>query len=94
MGQPSAPDPRLPAAVCHYHVARDIGRAIDLEHCQRIVGAQGERPRMREAFPRAVPMRRFGEPEDLAGAVAFLASADAEYITGQTLSVSGGLTMA
>jgi 2-hydroxycyclohexanecarboxyl-CoA dehydrogenase len=52
-----------------------------------------ERPRMREAFLRAVPMRRFGEPEDLAGAVAFLASKDADYITGQTLSVSGGLTM-
>ena len=52
-----------------------------------------ERPRLRDAFLRAVPMRRFGEPDDLAGAVAFLASADAAYITGQTLSVSGGLTM-
>ena len=52
-----------------------------------------EHPRLREAFLRAVPMRRFGEPDDLAGAVAFLASQDAAYITGQTLSVSGGLTM-
>ena len=53
----------------------------------------GEHPRLRDAFLRAVPMRRFGQPEDLAGAVAFLASQDADYITGQTLSVSGGLTM-
>jgi 2-hydroxycyclohexanecarboxyl-CoA dehydrogenase len=46
------------------------------------------------ALERAVPMRRLGEPEDVAAAVAFLASERAGYITGQTLSVSGGLTMA
>jgi len=46
-----------------------------------------------EAFQRAIPMRRLGNPEEMAGAVAFLASDDASYITGQTLSVSGGLTM-
>src|SRR4051794_33907612 len=51
-------------------------------------------PRMVEALERAVPMRRLGEPEDVAAAVAFLASERAGYITGQTLSVSGGLTMA
>src|SRR3954454_15658836 len=51
-------------------------------------------PRMVEALERAVPMRRLGEPEDIAAAVAFLASERAGYITGQTLSVSGGLTMA
>ena len=39
-------------------------------------------------------MRRLGEPEDVAAAVTFLASDAAGYITGQTLSVSGGLTMA
>jgi 2-hydroxycyclohexanecarboxyl-CoA dehydrogenase len=39
-------------------------------------------------------MRRLGEPEDVAAAVAFLASEQAAFITGQTLSVSGGLTMA
>ena len=39
-------------------------------------------------------MRRLGEPEDVAAAVAFLASDRAGFITGQTLSVSGGLTMA
>jgi 2-hydroxycyclohexanecarboxyl-CoA dehydrogenase len=41
----------------------------------------------------AIPLGRLGEPEDLAGAVAFLASDDASFVTGQTLSVSGGLTM-
>jgi 2-hydroxycyclohexanecarboxyl-CoA dehydrogenase len=46
------------------------------------------------ALTRAVPMRRLGRPEDVAAAVAFLACDDAGYITGQTLSVSGGLTMA
>ncbi len=47
-----------------------------------------------EAMRRAVPMRRLGAPEEVAAAVAFLASEEAGYITGQTLSVSGGLTMA
>ena len=47
-----------------------------------------------DAMVRAVPMRRLGTPEDVAAAVAFLCSEEAGYITGQTLSVSGGLTMA
>jgi len=47
-----------------------------------------------ESLKRAIPMRRLGLPEDIAGAVAFMVSADAGFITGQTLSVSGGLTMA
>ena len=47
-----------------------------------------------EALRRAVPMRRLGKPEEVAAAVAFLASDEAGFITGQTLSVSGGLTMA
>ncbi|HEY3020641.1 MAG TPA: 3-oxoacyl-ACP reductase family protein [Solirubrobacteraceae bacterium] len=51
-------------------------------------------PRLVDALQRAVPMRRLGEPDDVAAAVAFLASERASYITGQTLSVSGGLTMA
>jgi 2-hydroxycyclohexanecarboxyl-CoA dehydrogenase len=50
--------------------------------------------RLVAALERAVPMRRLGTPEDVAAAVAFLASEPAGYITGQTLSVSGGLTMA
>jgi 2-hydroxycyclohexanecarboxyl-CoA dehydrogenase len=47
-----------------------------------------------DSLVRAVPMRRLGEPSDVAAAVAFLASERAGFITGQTLSVSGGLTMA
>ena len=50
--------------------------------------------RLLESLTRAVPMRRLGTPEDAAAAIAFLASEQAGYITGQTLSVSGGLTMA
>jgi 2-hydroxycyclohexanecarboxyl-CoA dehydrogenase len=50
--------------------------------------------KLREAFRRSIPMGRLGEPVDLAGAIAFLASDDAAFVTGQVLSVSGGLTMA
>ena len=46
-----------------------------------------------EAFTRAIPLGRLGQPNDLAGAIAFFASDDASFITGQVLSVSGGLTM-
>ena len=53
----------------------------------------GNPDKLREAFRRAVPIGRLGKPADIAGAVAFLASDDAEFITGQVLSVSGGLTM-
>jgi 2-hydroxycyclohexanecarboxyl-CoA dehydrogenase len=56
--------------------------------------AGGESAKLIDSLTRAVPMRRLGEPEDVAAAVAFLASDAAGYITGQTLSVSGGLTMA
>jgi len=47
-----------------------------------------------EAFRRAIPLGRLGEPSDLPGAICFLASDDAGFITGQVISVSGGLTMA
>ena len=53
----------------------------------------GNPDKLREAYRRAVPIGRLGKPEDIAGAVLFLASDDAEFITGQVLSVSGGLTM-
>ncbi len=49
--------------------------------------------RIAEGLRRAIPMRRLGVPEDYPGLVAFLLSDDAAYITGQTISVSGGLTM-
>ncbi len=55
-------------------------------------GEEGEK--LIASLERAVPMRRLGEPEDVAAAVAYLTSEAAGYVTGQTLSVSGGLTMA
>src|SRR5271167_2228836 len=47
-----------------------------------------------DAMAKGIPFRRLGQPEDLAGAVAFFASSDSDYATGQVLSISGGLTMA
>lgn len=49
--------------------------------------------KLREAFIRAIPLGRLGQPEDLASSIAFFLSDDASFITGQVLSVSGGLTM-
>jgi 2-hydroxycyclohexanecarboxyl-CoA dehydrogenase len=46
-----------------------------------------------DALTRAIPMRRLGEPDDICGMVAFLASDEARFVTGQVISVSGGLTM-
>ncbi|MFY9933447.1 MAG: 3-oxoacyl-ACP reductase family protein [Streptosporangiaceae bacterium] len=53
----------------------------------------GDNPKLRDALIRSIPFRRLGQPEDLANVVAFLASDEASYVTGQTVSVSGGLTM-
>ncbi len=53
----------------------------------------GDPDKLRKAMQRAVPMGRIGTPDDLPGAIAFFASDDAAYITGQVISVSGGLTM-
>jgi len=47
----------------------------------------------RDAFIKAIPMRRFGQPAEVAEAIVFFAGGNAGYITGQVLSVSGGLTM-
>ena len=47
-----------------------------------------------DALVRAIPLKRVGRPDDMPGIVAFLASDEAAYITGQVISVSGGLTMA
>jgi 2-hydroxycyclohexanecarboxyl-CoA dehydrogenase len=60
---------------------------------ENFMAEAGNPEKLSEAFRRAVPMGRLGQPEDLPGAIAFLASDDAAYITGQVISVSGGLTM-
>jgi len=51
------------------------------------------REKVIDALARAIPFRRLGTPEDVVGAIAFFASSDADFVTGQVLSVSGGLTM-
>ena len=53
----------------------------------------GNPEKLVEAFTRAIPLGRIGQPDDLPGAILFFASDDAAYVTGQVLSVSGGLTM-
>ncbi|BAP79312.1 3-oxoacyl-(acyl-carrier-protein) reductase [Pseudomonas sp. MT-1] len=59
------------------------------------VAATSNNPeKLLEAFKNAVPKRRLGQPEDYPGIVCLLASDDADFITGQVISVSGGLTMA
>jgi 2-hydroxycyclohexanecarboxyl-CoA dehydrogenase len=61
---------------------------------RRMAEEHGDGERFVNALARAIPMRRLATPEDVAPAIVFLASDDAGFITGQTLSVSGGLTMA
>ncbi len=53
----------------------------------------GNPEKLVEAFTRSIPLGRIGQPDDLPGAILFFASDDASFITGQVLSVSGGLTM-
>lgn len=54
----------------------------------------GNPEKLVEAFTRSIPLGRIGRPDDLPGAILFFASDDAGFVTGQVLSVSGGLTMA
>jgi 2-hydroxycyclohexanecarboxyl-CoA dehydrogenase len=66
----------------------------DTEMLQDVAAAHQDAGKVLERLARAVPMKRLGQPEDVAAAVRFFASEQTSYITGQTLSVSGGLTMA
>ena len=76
-------------------IARVQGYAIGGGNVLATVTDTAANPeKLREAFRRAIPLGRLGEPDDLAGAVLFFASSDASFVTGQVLSVSGGLTMA
>ena len=56
-----------------------------------LFASQGEK--MRETLTRAIPMKRLGQPSEVADAVVFFASDRSSFVTGQVLSVSGGLTM-
>lgn len=58
-----------------------------------VVGTGEEAQKWKDSMARGIPLKRMGQPEDYAGIVAFLGSEDASYITGQSVSVSGGLSM-
>lgn len=60
---------------------------------QSVLGTGDDAVKWKDAMVRGIPLKRMGEPEDYAGIVAFLASEDAGFITGQTISVSGGMNM-
>lgn len=60
---------------------------------ESFMDASGNKEKLRDAFTKAVPMGRMGRPDDLPGAILFFASDDAGFVTGQVISVSGGLTM-
>ena len=55
---------------------------------------QSRPDKLKEAFVRAIPFKRFAKPQEIADAILFFASSRSDYITGQVLSVSGGLTFA
>lgn len=85
-------------------VARELARNNVLLNCvcpgptntpmmQSVLGEGEQAEKWKDAMVRGIPLKRMGEPEDYAGIVAFLASSDAAYITGQAISVSGGMNM-
>ena len=83
-------------------IAREVARSGVTVNCvcpgptdtppvRRTLAEGGEK--FMQALVRAIPMRRLGQPEDIAAAVAYLVSEEAGFVTGQTLSVSGGMSM-
>ena len=58
-----------------------------------VLGEGEQAMKWKDAMVRGIPLKRMGEPEDYAGIVAFLASDDAGFMTGQTISVAGGMNM-
>jgi 2-hydroxycyclohexanecarboxyl-CoA dehydrogenase len=86
-------------------VAREVARSgvtanvvcpgpTDTPFLQEAVAKHEDAEAVLTSMTRSVPMRRLAQPEEIAAAVRFFADESAGYITGQTLSVSGGLTMA
>ena len=61
---------------------------------RKFLDNSGDAEKVLGGMTRSVPMRRLGRPDDVGPMVAFLAGEQASFITGQTISVSGGLTMA
>jgi 2-hydroxycyclohexanecarboxyl-CoA dehydrogenase len=85
-------------------VARELARKNVLLNCvcpgptntpmmASVLGEGEQAVKWKDAMVRGIPLKRMGEPEDYAGIVAMLASDDGAYITGQTISVSGGMNM-
>ena len=85
-------------------LAREVARAgvtinticpgpTDTPAMDAFVGTGEQGQKIRDSMVRGVPLGRIGVPDDYPGLVAFLASDDAAFMTGQTISVSGGLTM-
>ena len=85
-------------------LARELARNNVLLNCvcpgptntpmmQAVLGTGEKAEKWKDAMVRGIPLRRMGEPEDYAGLVAFLGTSDASYITGQAISVSGGMNM-
>jgi 2-hydroxycyclohexanecarboxyl-CoA dehydrogenase len=66
----------------------------DTPFLREVISKQGDADKVIDAMVSGVPMKRLAVPEEIAAAVRFFARDDAGYVTGQTLSVSGGLTMA
>jgi 2-hydroxycyclohexanecarboxyl-CoA dehydrogenase len=85
-------------------LAREVARAgvtintvcpgpTDTPAMDAFVGTGEQGQKIRDSMVRGVPLGRIGVPDDYPGLVAFLASDDAAFMTGQTISVSGGLSM-
>jgi len=85
----------LAREVAHYHINVNVvcPGLTDTPLLQALRSQSPENEKIVEAVIRATPFRRVAKPEEIAEAVLFLASPGADFITGQTLSVSGGLTM-
>jgi 2-hydroxycyclohexanecarboxyl-CoA dehydrogenase len=66
----------------------------DTPFLREVIAKQGDADKVLGAMVSGVPMKRLAQPQEIAAAVRFFAADDAGYVTGQTLSVSGGLTMA
>ncbi|MBI3942624.1 MAG: glucose 1-dehydrogenase [Chloroflexi bacterium] len=77
-------------AVCPSVVPTPMWQQIDLDRGRLFGMKPGE---AQAAFIENIPLKRAATPEDIAGAIAFFCSADADYITGQTLNVDGGFEM-